>query len=130
MKFLAWLVALFVIAIGLTELVAPERMFGLGALVATQAGLLAVSVVRIASGVVLIMIAPRTRMPKVLQVVGAIVLGAGLATPLFGVDRTKAVLAWEQAQGPTMARIGGAVAVAIGAVLAFALTSRNETSLT
>jgi len=63
-------------------------------------------------------------MPRVLQVVGAIVLLAGLVTPLFGVERTKAVLAWEAAQGMVWLRIGGALAMAIGGFLTFALTPR------
>ena len=129
MKYLAWLVALFIVAIGITGIAAPERLFGIGSLVATQAGLLVVAIVRVAIGVILIMIAPRSRMPKALQIVGALVLGAGLATPLFGVDRTRAVLAWEVAQGPIVIRIGGAIAVAIGGFLAFALTSRKAASL-
>jgi len=130
LKYLAWLVALFVIVVGAMAIALPDVLFGVGAFVATQTGLLIVAVVRIAIGVVLIMIAPQSRMPKALQVVGAIVLGAGLATPLFGVDRTKAVLAWEQAQGPMVIRVGGGVALAIGAFLAFSLTSRKQTSLT
>jgi hypothetical protein len=129
MKALAWIVALLVIAVGLTGILAPDQLFGFRTFAATWTGLLVISVVRIAIGVVLIMIAPKSRMPKALQIVGAIVLGAGLATPLFGVDRTRAVLAWEEAQGPMIIRLGGAFAVAIGAFLAFALTSRRETSL-
>jgi hypothetical protein len=129
MKYLARLVALFVIAIGLTGIATPDRLFDIGSLVATQTGLLVVAVIRVAIGVVLIMIAPRSRMPKALQIVGAAVLGAWLATPLFGVDRTRAVLAWEIAQGPVVIRIGGAIAVAIGGLLAFALTSRKATSV-
>jgi len=125
MKYLAWIVALFIIAVGVTGLIAPDRLVSVRSFVATPAGLLAVAVVRIAIGVVLIMSAPASRMPRTLQVVGGIVLLAGLVTPLFGVERTKAVLAWEAAQGMVGLRIGGALAVAIGGFLTFALTSRK-----
>jgi hypothetical protein len=125
-KYLAWLVALFVIAVGVAGLVAPDRIIGLRGLVATQAGLLTIAVVRIAIGIVLIMTAPASRAPKVLQVAGGVVMLAGLATPLFGVERTKAVLDWEAVQGLWLIRAGAVVALAIGGFLAFALTPRTR----
>jgi hypothetical protein len=76
MKTLAWIVALFVIAIGVTGVLAPDRLFSLGSLVATQPGLLTIAALRSAIGIILIMAAPRSRMPRTLQVVGAVVLGA------------------------------------------------------
>jgi hypothetical protein len=126
MKYFAWLVALFVITAGLAGLVAPDRVMGLRWIAATQAGLLGIAVLRIAIGVVLIMTAPATRTPKALQVIGAVLLGAGLATPLFGVERTKAVLDWEVAQGPSLVRAGAVVALAIGGFFAFALAPRTK----
>ena len=126
MKYLAWLVAVVVLAAGVVLVAAPEFMIGLRSLIATQTGLLAIATLRIAIGVVLIMSAPATRVPKVLQVVGAIMLGAGLATPLFGVERTKAVLEWEAAHGPALMRAVGAAVVVLGGLLMFALTPRSR----
>ena len=123
MKYLAGLFAVGVIVIGITGIVAPGVLLGFSPFVATQAGLLAIAVIRVVIGVVLIWTAPASRMPRTLQIVGAIVLGAGLATPLFGVERTRAVLAWEAAR-PLLIRIDGAVAVAAGGFLAFALAPR------
>jgi len=124
MKSLAWLVALFVLAAGVADIVAPDMVLGLRSFIASQLGLLAVAVIRITMGVILIMAAPATRAPKPLQIVGALLLGAGLATPLFGVDRTKAVLEWEAAQGPALIRGLGVFVIALGGLLAFALTPR------
>ena len=125
MKPLAWLVTVFALAAGVALIVAPEWMIGLRSLVATQAGLLVIAVVRIAIGVVLIMGAPGTRAPKLLQIAGAILLGAGLATPLFGVERTKAVMEWEAAQGPVLIRTIGGIVIVLGGLLAFSLTPRK-----
>ena len=126
MKSLAWIAAIFVIAAGLAALVAPDRVMGLRSLAETQGGLLGFAVLRVAIGVVLIMTAPRSRTPRTLQVAGAVVLLAGLLTPLFGVERTRAVLAWEAAHGGTAwLRVGGALAVAIGGFLTFSLTPRT-----
>ena len=126
MKYLAWIVALFVIAVGVTGIIAPDRLFSLGSLVATPAGLLVIAVIRITIGIVLIMTAPASRMPRTFQLLGGAVLLAGLVTPLFGVERTKAVLAWEAAHGTVWLRIGGALALAIGGFLTFALTPRKS----
>ena len=125
MTFLARVVALFVLAVGVTGIIAPDRLFSVGSFVATPPGLLAVAVIRIAIGIVLIMSAPASRTPRVLQAVGAVVLLAGLVTPLFGVERTKAVLQWEVAQGMVWIRAGGAFAAAIGSFLMFTLSARK-----
>jgi len=125
MKYLAWCIAVVVLLAGITGIVAPDRLLSVRGLAATQAGLLAVSVARVAIGVVLIMTAPHSRAPKMLQIAGAAVLLAGLATPLFGVERTRAVLDWEAAQGATLIRVGSVIVVAIGGLLAMALTPRR-----
>ncbi len=125
MKYPAWLVAAFILVAGLADIAAPDSVLGLRTFIATQSGLLAVSVIRVVIGVVLIMAAPSTRAPKLLQVAGAVLLGAGLATPLFGVERTKAVLDWEAMQGTPLIRALGVLVIAIGATLAFALTPRK-----
>jgi hypothetical protein len=77
--------------------------------------------VRVAIGVLLIMAAPRSRAPRTLQTAGAVLLLVGLATPLFGVERTRAVLDWEAARGPSLIRFGGTIAVVLGGLLAVAL---------
>src|SRR5436853_6440674 len=104
MKYLGWLVAALVIIVGAAAIVWPDSLSGLRSFAATQLGLLTIATVRIAIGVILIMSAPASRTPKVLQVFGAVALLAGLATPFFGVERTRAVLDWETAQGPALRR--------------------------
>jgi hypothetical protein len=128
MKAVSWLVAIFVTAVGVAAIAAPDFVLGLRSLVATQTGLLAIAAFRMAVGVVLIMTAPTSRWPKALQASGAVVLLAGLATPLFGVDRTRAVIDWEAAQGPALMRLAGVILLAIGGFLAAALSPRKSVS--
>jgi hypothetical protein len=125
MKSLAWLIAAFVFVAGIADIAAPDSVLGLRSFIATQMGLLVVSVIRVVIGVVLIMAAPSTRAPRLFQIGGAVLLLAGLVTPLFGVERTKAVLDWEAMQGPLLIRAVGVLVIAIGATLAFALTPRK-----
>ena len=121
MKYVAWLLAAFVVAAGVAGIVAPDTVLSLRSLAATQGALLVFAALRVAIGVLLIMAAPRSRAPRVLQAAGAVLLLVGLATPLFGVERTRAVLAWEAAQGSSLIRLGGAIAVALGGLLTVAL---------
>jgi len=118
---LAWLIALFVGVAGVAGLLVPDWVMSLRSIAATQSGLLAIAVLRSAIGIVLIMVAPRSRAPKTLQVFGALLLLAGMVTPLFGVARSKAVLDWEAAQGPMFVRGWAIVAVALSGALAFVM---------
>ena len=120
-KYLSWLLAAFVVAAGVAAMVAPDMILSLRSLAATQGALLVFGALRVAIGVVLIMTAPASRAPRTLQAAGAVLLLAGLATPLFGVERTRAVLAWEAAQGPSLIRLGGAIVVVLGGLLTVAL---------
>jgi hypothetical protein len=126
MKYLSWLLVAFVVAVGVTAIVAPDMILSLRSLAATQGALLVFGALRVAIGVVLIMTAPASRAPRTLQAAGALLLLAGLATPLFGVERTKAVLAWEAAQGPSLFRLGGAIVVVLGGLLTVALRPRRD----
>ena len=125
MKYLSWLLAAFVVAAGVAAIVAPDMMLSLRSLAATQGALLVFGALRVAIGVVLIMTAPASRAPRTLQAAGAVLMLAGLVTPLFGVERTRAVLAWEAAQSPSLMRLGGAVVVTLGALLAVAFRRRT-----
>jgi len=120
-KYFAWLVALFVIAAGMAGVAFPDRLVGLRGLAASQAGLLGFAVLSSAVGIVCIMAAPASRAPKALQAAGAVFLFAGMATPFVGVERTRAVLDWEAAQGPWLIRAGGAVVLAAGGCLVVSL---------
>jgi hypothetical protein len=124
-KYCAWSVAALVLLTGVTAGVAPDFVLSLRSLVASQLGLLIIAVLRVAIGIVMIMAAPTSRAPRALQAAGAIVMLAGMATPLFGVERTRAVLAWEAAQGPALIRMVGAVVLMIGGFLTFALMPRR-----
>jgi hypothetical protein len=127
MKYLAWLVAGFVLVTRATVIAAPDFVISLRPFAATTTALLVIACVRSAIGIVLIMSAPASRAPKFLQAAGAIALFAGMATPFFGVERTKAVLAWEAAQGPALMRAEGVFVVLLGIVLSLSLAPRRST---
>ena len=124
MRTAALLVALFVVVVGVVGLVAPETLMAIARYVVTPLGLAAIGTLRIVIGLVLLGAAPVSRVPRTLRVIGAVIFVAGLATPLFGVDRTQAVMAWEAAQGTNFLRGIGSLLVCLGGFLAFAVGPR------
>ena len=126
MRSLTLLVALFIVAVGMAGVMAPDSLVTVGRYVITPVGLYAVAALRVGIGLVLMLVAPISRAPKTLRAIGAVVLVAGLATPSFGVERARAVLDWEVSQGTALIRIGAALVLTIGAFLAFAVATGRE----
>ena|SRR5205814_3824755 len=123
MRSLALLVALFIMVVGLTGILTPDSLLKVGRYVVTPLGLYAVAVLRVFIGLVLLLVARRSRAPRVLGAVGAVVLVAGLATPLFGVERARAVLDWEATHGRELIRVGAGLALALGGFIAVAVAT-------
>jgi hypothetical protein len=124
MRTAALLVALFAIVVGMVGLVAPDSLMTVAAYVVTPVGLYVVAALRVAVGIVLIRAAPLSRVPRTLRLVGTVVIVAGLVTPLFGVERARAVLDWESAQGTAFIRGLGGLLLCIGGLIAFAVTPK------
>ena len=123
MKRLALFVAAVVMIIGSAGVVAPDRLIAAGRYVVTPAGLYAIAALRVGMGLVLMLVASSSRTPKVLRALGFLVLLAGLATPFFGVDRSREIIDWAAAQGPTLLRGVAGVLVAMGGFVAWALAT-------
>jgi hypothetical protein len=124
-KTVALMVALFVMAVGVAAVFVPDALMNAATSLMTPGGLYGIAALRVVIGIVLIAAASRSRAPKVLRVFGAIAIIGGVFTPIFGLDRSRAALAWEAAQGVVFVRLGGAFALILGAFLAFAVTGRR-----
>jgi hypothetical protein len=94
MRIAALLVALFAIVVGVVGIFTPDSLMTIGRYVVTPVGLYAIAALRVGIGLVLMLVAPISRVPRTLRVLGAAVRVEGLATPLFGVERTRAILDW------------------------------------
>jgi hypothetical protein len=123
MRIAALLVALFAIVVGVVGIFTPDSLMTIGRYVVTPVGLYVIAAVRVAIGLVLMRVAPISRVPRTLRVVGAVVLVAGLATPLFGVERTRAILDWASTQGTALIRVVAGLVLATGGSVAFAVTT-------
>jgi hypothetical protein len=123
MRSLALLVALFIMVVGVAGILTPDSLLTVGRYVVTPVGLYVVAALRVGIGLVLILVARSSRFPKTLRAFGAVVLVAGLATPLFGVERARAVFAWEATQGTALIRIVAGFLVVLAGFLAFAIAA-------
>jgi hypothetical protein len=84
----------------------------------------AVGAIRVMTGLLLILVAPMSRMPKAIRLLGVLVCAQGvtqlIGMPFVGRDRAQAILEWE-AMHPTLLRAGALVALATGGFIAYAV---------
>lgn len=125
MRVPALLVASLVGLIGLTGVALPGYIALVETYVATPVGLAIVAVLRVAVGFILLKAAPASRYPRILRVLGPVIIIAGFATPLFGVERSRAMLDWWSGLGPGVVRMTGGLAIAAGGFLAYAVSSHR-----
>ena len=125
MKLLAMAIGFIIGAIGVVGVGAPSLLLEFGRSLLTPTALYIVAALRIGIGVVLVRVAPISRMPKVLRVLGILIIIAGVLTPFFGVERSRAVLDWWSSQGPSFMRLLASVAVAFGLFIVYVVTPRR-----
>ena len=126
MRSSALLVAVFTIVVGIVGLISPDSVTTVRRLYfATPVGLYAAGAIRVAMGLVVILCAARSRAPKTLRALGAVMCMQALAATLLGPGRARAVLEWETMQGTALLRVGAAVALATGCFLAFAVSGHR-----
>jgi uncharacterized membrane protein YidH (DUF202 family) len=90
---LVFFISLGIAAMGVFGLVAPDRFIGFIRSRQTTAALYLATALRLVLGVALLFAASSSKAPDVLQVVGVVIIVAGLATPFLGVERFRKLLA-------------------------------------
>jgi len=78
---------------------------------------------RVISGAVLVWVAAASRMPRTLRVIGGVVIVAGLLLPMFGVERTQAMLGWFSNQGSLFMRAWASMALIFGLFVIYVVNS-------
>ena len=125
MRFVAVLIGVFVMVVGLIGVAAPSVLLGAADYATTPIGLYAAAAARIGIGIVLVLVAPTTRAPKLIRALGAIAVAAGVFTAFVGIDRARAMLAWETAQGTTLIRLGALLPLVVGGFIVYAVGGRR-----
>jgi hypothetical protein len=125
MKLLTVVIGVFIVVIGLIGVIVPSALLRAADYATTPIGLYAAAAIRIGIGIVLMLVAPTTRTPKLIRVFGGIAVVAGVITAFVGVDRARAILVWETAQGTILIRLSALLALVFGSFIVFAVTSRR-----
>lgn len=118
-------VAFFIALLGLTGVIAPGCLITIGQYFATPFGLWLAAILRIGIGLVLTRVAPVSRAPKTLRILGILAIAAGVATLFLGAQRAQAILAWWSNLGPAYIRLWAGLALALGVFLAYAVAPRR-----
>jgi len=121
MVYLVIILSLAIAALGAVGLISPDRLVRFAKLVQTRGGLYAAGAFRLVLGLALLLAAVSSKAPEVLRVLGVVLIIAGLATPLLGVERSRKLIAWWAGLGSGFVRAWGCIALAIGLLLVYAV---------
>ena len=126
MRVAALTVALVIVVMGVAGLVAPDSVMALRReYVVNARGMYAVGPIRVAMGLLFILVAPASRMPRAMRVLGQLVCVQGLVQviglPFVGPERSREILEWEASLHPALLRVGALVALAIGLFVVYAV---------
>jgi uncharacterized membrane protein YidH (DUF202 family) len=127
-KYLAMALGLIVAAVGILGIAAPSVLLEFGRSLQTTNALYIVAAVRVMFGAMLFLVAPVSRAPKILRVLGAFIIIAGVFTPFLGFERSRAMFDWWSTQGPFFTRAWAIVAVAFGLFIVYAVTSPRRSA--
>jgi hypothetical protein len=127
MKTAALLAALVTIAVGVAAIVATDSAMSLRRLYyATPGRFYAAGAVRAAMGLALFAAATRSRWPRIMRGLGALMCMQAVTASLLGIERARTVMEWEAAQGTGMLRAGAVAALASGVFMVIALIKGDQ----
>ncbi len=125
MALVALFIGLLIAGIGVLGVVAPEALLRSVAFFQVPPAIYLAAVNRTIIGLVLVRAAPASRAPKVLRIVGFIIVIGGLLTPFIGIWVGNAIIDWWSAWGTAMVRAWGGGGAAFGAFIIYAVTPRR-----
>ena len=119
-------IGLLIVAVGILGIAAPLVPLEFGRPLLTPTGLYMIAVGRVCVGLLLLRVAPASRASSVLRGLGVLIVIAGVITPFFGVDRSRAVLEWWSSQGATFMRAAMGLFVLLGLFIVYAVVPRRR----
>ena len=128
MKVIALVIAILIILLGLTGVLWPEGLMDLVKYSFTSTGIFVVAITRMVMGAVLLVVAPATRTPKTIRVIGVLIFLAGVATALMSPTRAQLLKDWMVERGPDFLRIAACLPLAAGFFILVATLTRPRNS--
>lgn len=111
-------------AIGAIGTVSPALLVQFARPLLSPGPLYGVAAIRVAFGIVLLLAAPPSRMPRTVRALGVFLIVAGVLTPVLGAERALAILEWWSGQPDSLMRAWSGAAVAFGLFVAYAVRRR------
>lgn len=121
MVFVVLTLSIAIAVLGAVGLVVPTVLLAVSQPFLSPAGLYVAAGLRLVLGAALLVTAPTSRAPQTLKMLGVVIIVAGLATPLIGVDRARVIVEWLTTQGPALMRVWAGFALGFGLFLAYAV---------
>ncbi len=128
MRYPAIAVSLFIAILGAAAVVAPALPLAIAESLLNPVGLYIVAGGRVLIGIIILLAAGISRAPVTLRILGTFIIIAGLATPNFGVERSRALFEWWVGQGEGFMRATAGIVMLIGVSLIYALLPRRQSA--
>jgi len=125
-NFLAMVLGFVIAAAGVLGISAPSVLLEFGRSLQSASALYAIAALRVVFGTILVWAAPNSRTPRILRILGIFIIVAGVLTPFFGAERSRAMLVWWSTQGPLFMRTWAIVAVGFGLFIAYTASPRGS----
>jgi hypothetical protein len=129
LKIVASLLSLVIAGLGVVGLVAPAVLLEFGRSLLAPPALYWVAAVRVVFGALLVIVATQSRMPRTLQVIGAVIVVVGILTPLFGTERVGEIFAWISAQSSSLVRAVAVLPLGIGLFFVGAINTHRRVAI-
>jgi hypothetical protein len=116
-KTILLLIAVLLIAVGLTGVLWPSALMDLAKWTFTPKGLYPAAGIRIVFGLVMLLAAGATATPNIVRVIGAIILVGGIATACLSADTAQRLSSWWLENGEDRIRMTACIPLAVGLFL-------------
>jgi hypothetical protein len=121
-KTLAYVIGLFIASVGIVGLIVPSFLVWIAGHFVSSGAFYVVAVVRVAVGLLLFSVAPDTRAPRTIRVLGCLLVIAGIGaavTALVAIGRASAIIDWWLRQGSGVVRLTGIPLIILGGFVAY-----------
>lgn len=121
MRIVAISAGIVIAAIGIAGIAMPSALLKFAQSLNTPAALYTVVAVRLMFGAVLVWVAPGSRMPRTVRIIGTVIIVAALLALGIGVERAEALLNWWSSLRPLFMRAWAGLALIFGVFIAYAV---------
>ena len=126
MKLLAVALGVLVALVGMIIVAAPFAVIEFARSILSPSVLYIAAAVRIIFGGVLLWVAPASRTPTALRILGVVLVAAGVATLFVGVELARMVFDWMLAQGSLFTRAWAGAAIVLGVLIVYVVIAPRK----